>query len=120
MKKIDIKKLNVLSDKEFWRRLGNKIKLLLRELPRLLFIKHSHIINMIAVVLVLVLGAYLVLALFYFTPSDIDVGNKGQQKLTVDLLDRLGLWIEGRGQERQRLLELSDDVLYERPKKVIE
>ena len=116
MKNIDFKKLKILSDNEFWRRTGNELKLSLRELPKALFIRHSHVVDMISVALVLVLAGYLVLALFYFVPTDVDTGAGEQQRLTADLLDRLGLWIDERGQEKQRLLELSGDRLFERQK----
>lgn len=116
MKKIDLKKLKALLKKDFWSNLSIKLKLSLRGLPKTLFIKHSHVIDAISVALVLVLAGYLVLALFYFIPSDIETDISGQQKLSVDLLDRLGSWIEDRGQEKQRLLNLSDDKLFEQIK----
>lgn len=116
MKKINLKKLQALSKKEFWNAFGIRLKLSLRGLPKTLFIKHSHAIDVISVTLVLVLAGYLVLALFYFTPSDIEADSNSQQKLSVDLLDRLNLWVEERGHEKQRPLNLSDDKLFERIK----
>ena len=116
MKKIDLQKIRVLADKEYWLSLGDKISLLVHELPRVLFIKHSHIIDIISITMVLVFAGYLVLALFLLTPSDIKVDKSGQQGLTIDLIDRLDSWIESRVQEKQRLLELSDDKLFEKVK----
>jgi hypothetical protein len=118
MKNIDLKSLRALSDKNFWRGVGNKLKLSLHELPKLLFVKHSHILDSIAIALVLVLAGYLVLTLFYLAPSDFNVESREQQKLTVSLLERIDTWIERRGQERQRVLQLSGDKLFERPKAV--
>jgi len=77
-----------------------------------MFIKHSHLVDVAVIVIVLGLAVYLVASLFYLEPLGEGVGTEEQPKLTVELIEETGLWIEQRELERQRQLKIDGGKLF--------
>jgi len=108
MKKISWQKLKSLGDKEFWLEFGSKFQQFLRNLPRTLFIRHGHLIDVLAVMMVLLFAGYLVAVLLYFHPLVETDGSVPRQGLSVDRIERLQGWMAVRAKERGRELRIPE------------
>ncbi len=106
--KIDVK---LLTDKENWLRLTHKLKNKFRSVGRWVLTGHSHALDIMAAVLVLLLGLYLVLTLLYLEPPGTVEQPANTLDLSTDLIDRLELWIEQWDAELSSGMSVPDGIL---------
>lgn len=80
------------------------------KLPRWLFIKHTHTIDVMAIVVVLLFAAILVITLLFITPEQGPVATIDQKDLSTVTIDRLELWLEERNNELNSDIQIRSNV----------
>lgn len=115
MIKVNWLKINSLLEKKDWYVIKNRVKVWIHQLPRSLFIKHSHLIDVIAVGIGLAVTTYLVLVLVFKPPEGIDMQRAQKWDLAVDTLKSLNGWAADRQKEKERRIELIRSGVFKIP-----
>src|SRR3990167_5994231 len=85
-------------EKKNWYLIGSRLRVLIHQMPRALFIRHSHIIDIIAV------GIGLLVAR---PPVAVNTQPVQTGDLSVDVLRNLNNWVADRQREKERRIELN-------------
>jgi hypothetical protein len=94
-------------EKKNWYLIGSRFRVLIHQMPRALFIRHSHIIDIIAVGIGLLVAIYLVLVLVFRPPVLVNTQPAQTGDLSVDVLRNLNNWVADRQREKERRIELN-------------
>ncbi len=113
--KIDWQSISNLADKKSWYQISSRLRVLVHQAPRILFIRHSHIIDIIAVGMGLLLASYLVFLLVFKPPTDINMNNAQKWDLQIDTLKDLSNWVIERQKEKERVLEFNRSEIFKMP-----
>jgi len=115
MKKIDWQNISSLMEKKNWYVISSRLRVLVHQMPRLLFIRHSHSIDIIAVGMGLLVAIYLVLVLVFKPPVGVNTARVQKWDLQVDALKNLNSWMMDRQKERERRIELNRSGIFKIP-----
>lgn len=105
-------KLTNLSDKKYWLRQKEKVISETKRLPKTIFIRHSHNIDVLAVLSILLLASYLVVIMLKYNP-EVGSNELKSKKINTDSLQRIDEWINEKETEKQRKLNIEESKLYQ-------
>ncbi len=101
-----------LSVDDWWQMIKRRTVSGAHELPRSLFVRHSHTVDIAAVMTVLLFATMLTIYLLYLTPNNIQTTNIVQTELSSSTLDRLELWLEERNNELNRQIIIPNPSIF--------
>lgn len=90
--------------------IGRWINYFLKQGVYWLLIKQGHVLNVIAIVLVLLAATILLINILWLEPPDLDKVGASTPGLSAERIEGLGKWIEERVLERGRVIELREDI----------
>lgn len=112
MKLGNLKKITLRLDRQSLTRWGPVVRRHMAHFPKWLLLQHSHAVDLIAVILILVFASWTVVTLLYVDPPGVLGMPPATQELAVDTIDRLEFWIEEREANRGRTIPADRATLF--------
>lgn len=115
MNSINWQNLSSIIEKKNWYLISGRFRLFLHQIPRALFIRHSHVIDLMAVGIGLLVAMYLVLVLVFRPPVGLNIQQDQVRDLSVDELKSLNNWSADRQREKERRIGITKIGIFKLP-----
>lgn len=115
MNRINWPNLSSIIEKKNWSLISSRFRLFIHQIPRALFIRHSHVIDIMAVGIGLLVAMYLVLVLVFRPPTGLNIQQAPVSDLSVDELKSLNNWAADRQREKERRVDLIKIGIFKLP-----